>query len=101
MPSSDDVISELSVLIQSHLVASSFDELSCACDDSKIVLFKAQFLGLEDDGTPLNLGMAELRASEASAAMWEAISMPWPPQAIGFQLLDVSDPIIGKRPTWS
>src|SRR5437764_11620030 len=98
MPTADDVILELAALMRSPPAASSFDELSyAACEDSKIVRFKAQFLGLADDCTPLNLGLAKLRASEASAAMCEAISMPWPPQAIGFRLLDVLDPIIGKR----
>jgi hypothetical protein len=47
------------------------------------------FLGIADDTSPLTLGTVDLRASEASMAMREAILMPWPPQAIGFRLLDL------------
>jgi hypothetical protein len=51
--------------------------------------FQALFLGIADDTSPLTLGTVDLRASEASMAMREAILMPWPPQAIGFRLLDL------------
>jgi hypothetical protein len=61
------------------------------------VRFRAQFLGLADDCSPMHLGVADLRASEASAAMREAIRMAWPPQAIGFRLLEVSAMRLGRK----
>jgi hypothetical protein len=60
--------------------------------------FRAQFLGIADDCAPLVVGMADLQASEALAAMREANSMAWPPQAIGFRLLDVDRQVAGRRP---
>jgi hypothetical protein len=77
MPTCDNVIAELADLIRNPRAPLSSR-------------FRAQFLGIADDLTPLNLGITELRASEASAAMWEAMRMAWPPQAIGFRLLDIS-----------
>jgi hypothetical protein len=51
--------------------------------------FRVQFLGLADDCSPQALGTVDLRAAEASTAMREAICMGWPPEAIGFRLLDL------------
>jgi hypothetical protein len=102
MPRGDEVISQLSALIRNPRAASSGDELChVVSGDFELIRFKAQFIGVADDHTPLKLEVADLHASEASAAMWEAIGMAWPPQAIGFRLLDVRDPIIGRRPTRS
>jgi hypothetical protein len=102
MPGGDEVISRLSALIRSPRAASSVDEnCNVVFGDFGTIRFKAQFFGVADDLTPLNLGAADLRASEVSAAMWEAISMAWPTQATGFRLLDVSDLIAGIRPTRS
>ena len=57
--------------------------------------FRAQFLGVGADCTPKDLGLADLRASQASEAMWEAIFMAWPAAAIGFRLIDVSQQVAG------
>jgi hypothetical protein len=101
MSRGDEVIANLSVLIRNPRAPSSVDVLlHVVSDDCDQRRFKAQFLGIADDLTPLNLEVAELRASEVSAAMWEAICMAWPLRAIGFRLLDVRDQIV-RRPTRS
>jgi hypothetical protein len=65
--------------------------------------FRAQFLGIAGDLTPIEVGVTDLNASEASEAMREAISMAWPPQAIGFRLLETQFPrvIAGTIPEQS
>jgi hypothetical protein len=97
MAKGDQVIAQLSALIRSPRPVNPADELcSAVAGGAGLIRFKAQFLGVADDSAPLNLGIAELRASEARAAIWEAISMAWPPKAIGFRLLDVRNQIVGK-----
>ena len=58
--------------------------------------FRALFLGIADDCSPLALGTVDLRASDAPTAMREAICMPWPSQAIGFRLLDLGRLGVGR-----
>jgi hypothetical protein len=70
--------------------------------------FRAQFLGIGDDLKPFELGVTDLDAMEASAAMREAICMDWPPQAIGVRLVErrlpeviastIPEPCAGESP---
>lgn len=99
MAKGDEVIAQLSALSCNPRAVSSVCELcTVSSEDAGLIRFKAQFFGIAD-ASPLSLEVAELRASEARAAMWEAISMLWPPKAIGFRLLDVRNQIVGERQT--
>ena len=50
--------------------------------------FRIQFLGAGTDRGPTILGDVEVRASDVSTAMREAVHTPWPPRAIGFRIVD-------------
>jgi hypothetical protein len=90
MPTADAVIAELSALISSPQAGSSIDErFPVVLGQQRRIHFRAQFLGIGDRGSPVNALLADLRATEASTAMREAISMVWPPGAIGFRLIEV------------
>jgi hypothetical protein len=86
--SGDAVMAQLSALVGSPHAAGPVDEQGLVVCDRRKPRFRAQFLGLANDSAPIIVGMANLRASEARGAMREAITMVWPPQAIGFRLLD-------------
>jgi hypothetical protein len=88
MPGADAVIEQLSALVRNPEASSPADEGNRFVSEGH-VRFQVQFFGVAEDMTPLNLGVADLRASEAAAAMWEAIGMAWPTEAIGFRLLQV------------
>lgn len=90
MSSGDVVMAQLSALAGSSHAANPLGEQGRIASDRRRPRFRAQFLGLANDCAPIIVGMANLGASEARGAMREAISMAWPPQAIGFRLLEAN-----------
>ena len=92
----DVEMARLSALIDGRPAAVSKDDTSLHTRRRQPTWFQALFLGLADDCSPLALETVDLLASEPSTAMREAITMPWPPQAIGFRLLDLR-PIGGAK----
>ena len=96
MASGDAVMAQLSALVGSSHAANPGNDQGRVAADRGRPRFRAQFLGLANDRAPIIVGMANLRASEAWGAMREAITMAWPPQAIGFRLLD-ADRFSGGR----
>ena len=93
-----EAMAQLTAIIRNPETRIPVDQQGHAWKKRSRTRFRAQFLGMADDCAPLVVGMVDLRASEGWAAMREAISMAWPPQAIGFRLLDVDRQVARTRP---
>lgn len=94
----NEAMARLTALIRNPDARIPGNEQGRALEKRVRTRFRAQFLGIGDDCAPLDVGIADLQASEPRAAMREAMSMAWPPQAIGFRLLDVDRQVAGTRP---
>ncbi len=59
--------------------------------------FRLQFFGLGADHGPAVLAETEIQASDASGAIREAVTVNWPPRAVGLRLLDLEGREIFER----
>ena len=75
-------------IIASFLDEGQIDETRSAACDEALTRFRLQFLAVADDRTLQVVKENEVRARDAPQAIRQAVQIEWPPQAIGFKLID-------------
>ena len=63
-------------------------EIRSAASDGTLAQFRLQFLAVADDRTLKVVKEHEVHASDVPGAIRQAVQIEWPPQAIGFKLID-------------